>query len=64
MKCPYREQTRKYMVGLTEVTDEYFEDCYRAECPFWGEVYLICHKNRNPEPVKGCLRARQESGIK
>ena len=36
MKCPYRKLTvqSKIMDNLTK-TEEYFEDCYKEECPFY-----------------------------
>ena len=57
MKCPFRKkkEVRRFQDGLTTkvVTEEYFTDCYREECPFYrydsrGSVKSLCRY-----PAKG-----------
>lgn len=58
MKCPYRKRTTNI---LNEIF-EFYMDCYKEECPFWGAIGMAYNVDDGlyHETETGCRRAKKE----
>lgn len=64
MKCPYRKRLRTYSDSMGKITEEYFSDCIKDPCPFWGTVNTQrIHRQEggcSTLTVVGCRKAEKE----
>ena len=64
MKCPYRKQTVHKPESMKKFSseNEYYMDCYKEECPFWGAIGMVYNVDDGlyHETETGCRRAKKE----
>ncbi len=59
MKCPYRKLTvHSKIMGDSTKTEEFFEDCYKEECPCYVPER---HFSGGIRTTEYCLRVNKEN---
>lgn len=57
MKCTYRKKVKVYYDGAIRVTEVYFMECVKEECPYWGAIAISAD---DYEWIYGCRKAKKE----